>query len=196
MNHLALVSGLGRCGTSLVMQMLAAGGAQIAEAKLCIYPDFEHRANVGRGRVPPDAAGVLKWLDPHKFRPPAHASRAVFMTRDLQQQARSQVKMVAHTTGVPMAALGGRGVVREMEASLRREQLQARHALECMGCTVVSGTFEELLASPECFIARAALELGVDMASFDARRARDEVIPRDPGCLDEMLETELLRRVR
>src|SRR5690242_18079420 len=89
-----IVSGLGRCGTSLVMQMLDAGGIPCHGPFPAYEPD-----DVGVGR---DLAKLLaipkafKMIDPHRdaLFPSMQGVRVIWIDRDFEEQARSQVKMV------------------------------------------------------------------------------------------------------
>jgi hypothetical protein len=97
-----LVCGFGRCGTSLVMQMLDTGGVPVIG-----------RAPAYEEMVPP-GAGVDYWrenfsgramklLDPQRHRPPAGLDyRILWLDRDFHQQALSQVKLLTDLSGIKL----------------------------------------------------------------------------------------------
>ncbi|SFP62484.1 hypothetical protein [Sphingomonas rubra] len=128
-----IVTGLGRCGTSLIMQMLAVGGLPMVG----IYPDFESEAaEHERGAAPSlwlsrTAGRAVKVLDPHLVPPPAGgAYRAIWLTRDLDQQAASQIKLIG--------AAPSRSMRRGTAQSLRRDEPRARHAVEAVAAAAVA----------------------------------------------------------
>jgi hypothetical protein len=138
-----LVAGLGRCGTSLVMQMLAASGLSC----LGTFPDYEDPALLGPTAAvnaatlaPFDAA---KWLNPMLTPEPPGRALIVWLDRRPVEQARSQIKFLSLMTGTPaqtdkldhwVAA-----VERDRERSL--ERLRWRDRIEVQ--------FEHLLAAPD-----------------------------------------------
>ena len=179
---LFLVSGLGRCGTSLLMQMLAAGGAPICPG--INWPDFEHDANAGEALLPDDAAGVLKWLDPQRFEPPVF-HRAVFLTRDSKQQAKSQMKMLSAWAG----AAPVRADVRRMARLLERDKEPALAALRKRGTFILNDSFEELITNPAGVLAGVTRCFGM---SIDHAKALACVRKRSSDCLPYMLEERIL----
>ncbi len=101
-----LVCGFGRCGTSLVMQMLAAAGVDCAGRAPTyeeqIAPEHKNDAVYWYRTF---AGRALKVLDPDRFRPPADIPYLViWLDRDEKQQAASQVKFLQVVCGMKMAA--------------------------------------------------------------------------------------------
>ena len=97
-----LVCGFGHCGSSLVMQMLAAGGHPVTGT----WPDFE-------GSKAASASSAAEWramdgravkvLDLHERPlPRGLAGRAVWLDRDPTQQALSQAKFLRWTMGIAL----------------------------------------------------------------------------------------------
>ena len=112
-----IVSGLPRSGTSLMMQILAAGGLPaMTDAERVADVDnprgyFEWEAIKQIGKKPellddPAVAGraikCISMLLPHL--PPQHAYKVIFMTRPIAEVATSQVAMTTRlgTTGAPL----------------------------------------------------------------------------------------------
>lgn len=183
---LVLVAGLGRCGSSLLMQMLDAGGYPIVPGHGGA-PGYEHPANVGRGQLPPGASGALKWLDPQRLAPPpkAEVRGSILLLRDNREQSRSHIKF--------LSALGfdTRGAtVRQHAASLRQDEPRARRELVARGSLYVV-QFEELIARPRTALAALRSWIGSDL---DIEGAASVVRERETGsgCLPYLLEERLL----
>jgi hypothetical protein len=102
--HSIAVGGLARCGTTLMMHMLHAGGIPCMGSK----PDFEvdefNNRPVKAAFLERHSGHAFKLLDPHRT-PLPHGFRGVlvWLDRDPAQQAKSQAKFVHLMTGAPMA---------------------------------------------------------------------------------------------
>lgn len=187
-----IVAGLGRCGTSMVMQMLATGGI----ATVGTFPDFEDMDTDRQRGLNPGAwlarcAGrAVKVLDPQRVPPPAGRSyRTIWLTRDPEQQGRSQIKLID--------ANPSRAMRKAMAQSIRRDEPRARRALaaaDLSGWPMLRLTFEGILGDP--FAAATAIVEHIGAEQFDegaAWRMATAVMPRGPHCLPFMLETHLLQ---
>lgn len=191
-----LVCGFGRCGSSLVMQMLEAGGIPGTGA----YPAFEHEETsaVLRGETI-DAAWLdaqvgkaVKVLDPQRGRIPAGTPmRAIWMTRNADQQAASHAKLMSTMFGgfgIPLPREDRRAIIRGYEADLPRAIRVLRHACAAPPLRV---HFEAALLSP-LIVAKAVdiyLGGGLDVDAMAAVVAR-----RGPECQPDMaIELRLIR---
>lgn len=174
-----VVSGFGRCGSSLVMQMLAAGGVP------CIgdYPAFE-----GRDAVQPGQA--VKILDPHRPDPipyeiPAGA-RVIWVERDAHEQIASHDKFLRALTGLGYDRASRRRAV----ASIAKDRAAGMRAIA--GRPLLVLRFEDVLAHPEHEALRIGLFVGVP---FDSQRAARQVLHRGPRCEPDMaIELRLMAR--
>lgn len=97
-----LVCGFGRCGTSLVMQMLAAGGIPVTgrgPSHEEMPPGaYRHNADFWRSQY---SGRAIKVLDPAIRRPPAGLNyRVIWLERDFWQQALSQIKLLQVMEGM------------------------------------------------------------------------------------------------
>ncbi|TMV86442.1 sulfotransferase, partial [Thioclava sp. BHET1] len=90
LNHL-FVAGLGRCGTTMVMNMLARGGAPMTgeapayevEETWAACPRLASWLEANRGRA-------VKWIDPSAAPMPAGTlGKTIFLTRHAREQAPS-----------------------------------------------------------------------------------------------------------
>lgn len=183
---LILVSGLARCGTSLLMQMLSAGGWPVFDPAESMWPAFEHPGNMGRGAIPLDASGLLKWLMPDVLPPPPRVRGSIFLSRNSKQQARSFMKLNA---AMGISVKGARW--REFAASLERDTPLALAALARSG-PVFAATFEELVTGPAQLLGRMATWFD---SPIDVPVAVAQLRPRPTGaaCLPYLLEEQLAR---
>ena len=189
MKDVLLVCGFGRCGSSLMMQMLQAGGIPVAGE----YPAFEHDgARVGAidmGWLEQQAGRAVKVLDPHKspsidFLP----HLAIWIDRNEEEQAKSHAKFLAALTGIVM----DRGQRRAFAASFRQER---RHAMRCASGNpdrLYRTTFEMLVETPAAVLTVLTPWLANFGFALDAERAKSVVRPRGRKCLPHLLELELL----
>jgi len=186
-----LVAGLGRCGSSLVMQMLAAAGVPTVGQ----YPDFEV-TDVAK-LLPGDpcrwlehAVGkAVKVIDPHRGRPPAGPDyHTIWLRRDVNEQAKSMLKLI----GLPDT----RENRRQWSASVRRDMAPARRAVLAShghGRPMLELTFEQLVIDPETTAREIADYVGRDL---DHAAMAACVVSRSPRCLPYLLEVSLIAGVR
>lgn len=184
-----LVSGLGRCGTTLAMTMLDAGGFPVSGPR----PAYEPSQHWNMGL--PDADWIraqegkaVKWI-----LGPLHRQKAIrnllpvppviiLLERNAREQARSQIKMIG-----PSATKLGRRAEKAMERSIRRDMPIVRAHMRSLG-TVYQWAFEDVLENP--FWAGRALERIIGHhfdRDFDVEMAIRTVLQRDPACRPDML---------
>ncbi|RWB67602.1 hypothetical protein [Mesorhizobium sp.] len=187
-----VVAGQGRCGTSLMMQMLYAGGIP------CVghWPDFETGASSFGGFDPTAFAALrgkaIKLITPAELpigQMPKHV--VIWLDRDPEEQARSQLKMVAtFMRSVDMS----RKSIRAMAAGNRRGRLPNMAAIGANGRhPTLLLSFERLLTQPtDAAIAVDAFlhEHGYVGLNFEAMRR--QIRPRSPYCYPGMMEVDLL----
>lgn len=192
-DRIIIVAGLGRCGSSLVMQMLAAAGVPT----IGTYPDFEDDLNMqlpdleAQREMALRAPGhAMKLLDPHLHAPPVgYDYRTIFLTRHPVEQAKSMLKLVGERNN--------RNARRAMEVSVRRDTCTARDAVTRIGSgQFYNMPFEHLIHDPTGAAEGIARYL---------HRYRDEPLDveamarcvrrRPATCLPYLLELELLSHV-
>ena len=187
------VAGFGRCGTSLVMAMLAAGGLPVVGTGQAFEDRRFSTAHVDHGWLARQS-GILKWVDP--IQTPVTRSwpaQTLWLDRDPVEQAKSQIKL-AVACGVNCR--GDEKTVAQVAATLTRKREEALRRAGWHGpVTVLS--FELLLSDPARaagIMAEAFEEFGV----LDRDRAIQAVRQRDAQCaagleLDlALLKAELL----
>lgn len=177
---LLLVSGLPRSGTSLMMQILAAAGIEpMTDGERAADTDnpegyYEWEAVKSLPKNPAileQAAGkatkVISALLPHV--PPQHRYKIVFMTRPVEQIARSQHKMLLHRgedAGEPEAII----------ATLQDHADKILSRLRVMpNVGLLEVPFPELVAEPERWLAK--LDAFLPGNSFSSPEAQAMVRP-------------------
>lgn len=187
-----VVAGLGRCGTSLMMQMLHAGGVP------CVgnWPDFETNASMF-GRFDPKAFSALRGKAIKLITPadlpigPMPRHIVIWLDRDPQEQARSQLKML-DGIGAPVA--NNRKSMRAFVAGLRHDRPLNMAAVGVGRLPNLRLSFERLITRPAHTV--AALEaflLSYGYDTVDGRAMQQQIRPRSAACYPGMMEFELLR---
>lgn len=185
-----IVAGFGRCGTSMLMQMLAAGGVPcLGRAPAFEDPRTQH--------VPPpffwerDANGkAVKLLDPQRLGSQAlplvdAPARIIWLNRNPVEQAKSHAKFLRVMTGVSYT----REQRRQLERNLLADRSVVRRLLA--GRRVLIMWFESVLKSPQ----GAAQEIAqfIDHP-FNAGPAAQQVRQRGAACLPDLsLELDLIQ---
>lgn len=173
-----VICGFGRCGSSLVMQMLNAGGFPVTGE----YPAFEDERYATEQQKAPTGVAI-KILDPHKFTPPPGNYRWLWLDRDLRQQAKSQVKFLRKIVGLPC----GKEMVGALAKSYEKERPAAMEVMRRLGGPVREMRFEYIINSP----ASAAVDIGIFAGCRNREKMAAVVRRRSTLCLPYLLEAEL-----
>lgn len=178
---IGLVAGFGRCGSSLVMAMLRAGGLPVF-GHPPIFESTEFNEHITSETFLRRKAGfILKWLDPtHTYLPPEFRGGPVlWLDRDPSDWAESHMKLRHMWTGSPM-----RHDDQETHAALTSEVVQrtasVTRKLESYG-PIERLRFEYILSRPSeaaGTLARVFHAFGV----LDVSKAAALVHPRPPQC--------------
>jgi hypothetical protein len=184
-----IVSGLGRCGSSLTMQMLSAGGMPCVGA----FPDFEDEIvlhPLAADFITAHSGMAIKVLNPHiSTLPEGPAYAIIWLDRDPAEQAKSQVKML--NTALPPGDRLNHRARRAMTSSLRKERNTAVQALPKHNRCGLFTTFERIIDHPEAAAADLARFLAPEF-DLDAERMARVAIPRSAKCRDDMWIEECL----
>lgn len=181
-----LVAGLGRCGSSLVMQMLAAAGVPTVGA----FPSFEINDELEL-RLNPVAwrslvsGKAVKVLDAQRVLPPAEHldRRMILLTRHPGEQAKSALKLIG--------ARRDRQAKRAMEAGMRRDTRTVSAAMGRIG-RFLNLPFENIIHDPRGAAEAIARELQPYPRPLDVDAMARCVRRRPATCLPYLLELELL----
>lgn len=185
-----IVSGLGRCGSSLLMQMLAAGGLRCAGK----FPDFEQE-----GMAPGDYIGAIwvhrfeavKILTPDLFVIERNLKAGVvWLDRSAGEQARSHIKLLEAAGQSTAARRSSEAHWRQSLGRLRDSSMAALAEYP-----MLMTSFERLLVRPAqtcASIATFALRFGLEV---DPLAMATAVIPRATACAPDMaIEKSLLEK--
>lgn len=188
---ITIVSGFQRCGSSLMMQMLAAAGMPTIHDPQSGYPAFETQRQFHAADDPTwlTDGHAVKWLEPQRAMPSPnvpHELRIIWMRRDFNQQAKSAVKFMRLVGGVPLPADARKG----MAASYRASATDAVKLWLTRG-KVLRVNFEDLIREP-----LLTAKTVVDFLELPLNHSimADEVWPRNTECLDGLLELALVQQ--
>lgn len=174
-----IVSGFGRCGSSLVMQMLYAADFPVSGD----YPSFEcEEYNMG-GQPPP--AGASKILNLECNPPPGGPYRWIWLDRSHAQQAKSQAKLLRELAGIRMS----RHQVRAMACSYAPGRVDSFEVMRRLGGPILELSFERLVSNPR----NAAESIAVFVGCGKIEEMAGAVRKRGPECLTYLLEAELVQ---
>jgi hypothetical protein len=199
-NHfITAVCGFPRSGTSMMMQMLHAGGMPVFTDLEKAGNSYETEAVTGL----PEEAGFLadcygkavKLLDPLRWRPPrGHPYRFIWMDRDFRQTARSQAKFLRLLAGLPSSPRDIKAIRRslEKERPVTLSMLRDRTRNYARSDLLVV-RFEDVLKDPLGQAVRVSEFLG---GGLHVGAMAECVVSRDARCLRGLLEAERLRTGR
>jgi LPS sulfotransferase NodH len=177
-----VVSGFARCGSSLAMQMLRAGGVRCVGRP----PSFEDMRSAPHGPIEDGwfaklRGRAVKVLEPALNRIPARVPRrAIWLDRDPEDQARSYLRFLRFVHGI---VLGNEGaMVGKLARSLARDR---QRSIACLGVAPLIIRFERILAQPAAVADEiatfSALELDrAAMAAVVGRHALEYGVLIDP----------------
>lgn len=179
-----VVTGFGRCGSSMAMQMLHAGGVP------CIgpWPIFEEPsfAQTNPARFWEACGGqAVKILNLHYFGGlPDNTARVIYMTRQPDQQARSTAMFMQLMCDIDL----NRQKRRKLERSLISDREPMRAALA--GSPVLTMSFERVLSNPTEAASMLHGFVAPAFPGFDPTAAASAVRKRSPkaqGMAEEIL---------
>lgn len=173
---IVVVAGLVRCGLSVTMQMLDAGGFPCKGT----FPDYEP---FPIGRIPWGQCNgsAVKLVDAHHHFPRTlHPLRVIRLHRDLVQQARSHNKWTKHFFNAQISE-------KVMVASLKRDNQIIDKWARYQDTHDV--WFEEIVGSPARYAERLREIVGVDL---DVKKMASVVRNRTADCYPTLLELEMV----
>ncbi len=188
---ITIVSGFQRCGTSLVLQMLKAGGMDVYHDPDTDYPAYENAAQMSGGDfswLNNIDGKALKWLEPQTYVPPEKFPfdiRVLWMRRDPLEQARSTVKFLTQVAGfdVPLS------MVHEFQKSYAEDTPKAAEIWHARRAKFHMISFESLIEAPETMSITINKICG---GGLNEQAMARQVRKRSPRCLPYLLETELM----
>lgn len=188
-DFILLICGFGRCGTSLMMQMLEAGGYPIS-GEYPAFEDFVSQPGKSDPSTWPRYVGrAVKVLDPQIAPLPTGIPlRAIWLDRNHIQQSNSQAKLARQWMGLEFGRAGRRKLI----ASYKRDLPLALSALRAVNALVIARlSFEDLIRAPWQSALTINDAVGGDL---DITAMAAVAIPRETDCLPFMLEEALVLR--
>ena len=171
--HVLVISGFARCGSSLAMQMLRAGGVRCVGRP----PSFEDMRSAPHGPIEDGwfaklRGRAVKVLEPALNRIPSRVPRrAIWLDRDPDDQARSYLRFLRVVHGI---ALGNDGAtVGKLALSLSRDR---QRSIACLGVAPLIIHFERMLTQPAAVADEIATFSGLELD----RAAMAAVVGRRP----------------
>ena len=184
-DHITIVTGLGRSGTTMMMRMLHHGGMNVVADDHIRYEASSRVNNLATdGSWLSGCVGkAIKILDPQDNPLPIHFKyRFIWMDRDLEEQAKSMVKFVraaGESTPKPVSHFAA-GIALD-----RYRGLSMLHALAHAAVLLVP--FEDVLRDPFGQAHRVAIFVG---GQLDLHRMAAAVVSRPPECLPHFLDID------
>lgn len=169
---LTLVCGFGRCGSSLTMQMLQAGGAPVAGRFPAFELDEMRQIPISNDWLRSLGSVAVKVLDPQRCLAKPFVARIIWLTRDHKQQAKSQVKFMRMLAGVPIKT----GAWKVLARSYVNDQAKAIRLFH--GLPMLRLSFEKIINHP----LDAAKELTAFFPDLSVEAASKAVLKRSPEC--------------
>lgn len=186
-----IVAGLGRCGTTMLMTMLAAVGVPT----IGTAPDYEDVDNLEMLERDPKAwaesiqGRAVKLLEAHRYAlPDLPGAKLIWLVRHPRQQARSMLKLLKSAFS---SVSIDRGSIRAMQKGICRDTTRACRALDhVVGDGVgMALVFEDILKDPAASARMLCQYLGLPDSAAETMAA--QVWKRDPACLPYMAELAL-----
>jgi len=182
---ITVVCGFGRCGSSMLMQMLHHGGMRCAGK----WPSFEIKETVENSTgdwIHQYEGAAVKFLEP-AFRPPKPGLdyRIIWLDRDMKQQAKSWIKL----SNSWMGGTCGRTEVRRALAFMRKHRPRMIACINRLGPTPpLMLEYEAVLANRQMHAQMVAEFVGQPL---NVQRMAAGVLKRSGKCANGMLEEKL-----
>lgn len=177
---ITIVTGLGRCGSSLAMKMLNAGGFDVV-GTLPLYED--KRSSIGKFDADwllDQEDKVVKCLALHHLPIKKGDYRFIVLTRDIEEQAKSQIKFRHQVVD------GFKAKKSFVKSQIRKQQKQCLNKAKLHG-PVLQIKFEDFLERPIYTIGRILQFLDAEDTVESSAMPMYEIIkPRNTKCMPDM----------
>ena len=183
-----IVAGMGRCGSSLTMQMLHRAGVPCVGTFPAFETDHSSFSKFDGSFVVDLKEHAIKLLDPMRLSlPPLENHIVIWLDRDPKDQADSMAKLLGGSGGVTL----GRNARRQMVKSLKRDRAPNLNAFRA--APVLPVLFGNLIHPFHMYGAFMIADfLNAYGWEVNPREMIKALIPRGPECMPGMLEFKLL----
>lgn len=187
-----IVSGLGRCGTSMVMQLLDAGGIRCAGRAPAYEPERASPESFDPDFIASCAGGAVKLLDPYRVPVIQAPALVIWCRRDFMEQAKSQIKFVRLIFQIDVRS----SAKEKMRKKLIEDHDKAWKWLSKMPerLAFMQVLFEDLIRDPVVAARAIGDFIRPHGFSLDDQAAATAVIPRTVRCLPGLLEIDQINR--
>lgn len=188
-----IVTGLGRSGTSMAMQMLAAAGVPVTGKA----PAYEVEAGLdpavmASADFPPGAVKIIDLPRLSNRLPRGRSYQWIVTDRRMKrEQAKSQIKFMAMFAELRVST----SKLDRLVASLANDAIATIHVLTERREPFLRLWFKDVLANPAIEAARLRgflLGCGHDVGDTGEQAAASVVCPREPKCFKGFLEASML----
>ena len=177
---ITIVTGLGRCGSSLAMKMLKAGGFDVV-GTLPLYED--NRSSIGKFDADwllEQDGKVVKCLSLHHLPIKKGEYRFIVLTRDIEEQAKSQIKFRSQIVD------GFKAKKTFAKSQIRKQQKQCLNKAKLYG-PVLQLKFEDFFERPIFTIGRMLQFMDAeDTVESSAMPMYETIKPRSTKCMPDM----------
>ena len=183
-----IVSGLARCGSSLTMQMLHAGGVPCVGEPPAFEPPETNPLNFTLDWMHAQEGKAFKLLDPQLSDCDFEGSGAIVIL--LRRNETEQAKSMAKFGHIMMGLQFDSKHVKRLTKSLERDLPRARRKFACLPTLVLS--FERLILEPAFAACAIGSLLHPHGFVFDGDKAVNVVRLRSPDNYPGLLEADLV----
>jgi hypothetical protein len=176
------VAGLGRCGSTLTMQMLWSAGVKCAGSPPAWECGEVDHCAITEVFLACHAGHAIKLLDPHQCTiPKSMRGIVVWLHRNPCEQAKSYAKFMAFTLGQTI----DRAARRLLATHIERDEQICMAILRNVGPIRIYD-FEDIILHPDRTCARIASYLGDYGFAVDANKMAGCVLPRSADCASDL----------
>lgn len=188
-NEILIVAGFGRCGSTVMMNMLYSGGLKVIADNYASFEDMRTSDIKKDSKWLAEAQGkAIKILDLHRICLPGEFHyKIIWLKRNYKQQAKSIIKFSNLVTGLDLPAR----LVKVYEKDLIRDEKIAFNIINNRKINGIVINFEDLLKNPVDQAGNINNFVGLGL---DIKKMASVVLKRTPECTPDMkIEIEMIK---
>lgn len=195
MKETLIISGLGRCGTSLSMMMLDAAGYPVFSRPLAYESDENNKFNVTDDFLESQQGKAVKIINPYVSVNENDVSfsgcKVIWMRRNLKEQAKSQIKLAYKISGIEPHY--DTKHVKEVANRLKEQEHLSLKFFMDRHLIVSMQSFEKLLEHPRRFLENVQRITGVGL---DIDKGASMVVERGSENYPVLMEDLLKKSIK